>query len=177
MENSAAIHDALSGLFTYPRDGFVSGLRECVGLVAEASPTAASKLGPFLVWAESNSISDLEEFYTRTFDYTADTALECGWHVHGESYDRGAFLVEMRQELRKAGVEENGELPDHLSHVLAVIGRSEVARASDLAHNTATPSLKKILAALPGEDHPYRAVVEATLAVLALHRVPETTGC
>ncbi len=43
-----------------------------------------------------------EELYTRTFDLNPVCALEIGWHLFGEDYERGAFLVRMRDQLRRA---------------------------------------------------------------------------
>ena len=39
----------------------------------------------------------------------------------GEEYARGMFLVRMREEMRKYNLAESVELPDHISHVLAVV--------------------------------------------------------
>ena len=65
--------------------------------------------------------TELEELYTRTFDINPVCSLEVGWHLFGEDYNRGAFLVRMRGLLREHGIEEGAELPDHLESVLRVL--------------------------------------------------------
>jgi nitrate reductase delta subunit len=65
----------------------------------------------FVSEIEKMGVTDLEEFYTRTFDINPVSALEIGWHLYGEQYERGAFLVKMRELSRTLGVEESTSLP------------------------------------------------------------------
>ena len=67
----------------------------------------------------------LEELYTRTFDINPVCSLETGWHLFGEDYNRGAFLVRMRGLLRQHGIEEGAELTDHLESALRVLSVME----------------------------------------------------
>ena len=76
--------------------------------------------------------SALEEAFTGTFDVNPACALEVGWHLFGEEYARGMFLVRMREELRKYGLAESSELPDHVSHVLAIVNAIRVVRIGTL---------------------------------------------
>ena len=82
--------------------------------------------------------------------------LEVGWHLYGEDYHRGAFLVRMRGLLREHGVPEETELPDHLTHVLPVLGRLDDARAEALARGYVLPALVKMLDGFGEKRNPYR---------------------
>jgi nitrate reductase delta subunit len=104
-----------------------------------------------------------QELYIETFEFNPKCTLELGWHLFGENYERGEFLVKMRAELRRHGIEETGELPDHLTHVLRLIGRMEHGEAALLIGENVLPALEKIR--LP-DDHPYRPVFDAMIQKL-----------
>ena len=93
---------------------------------------------------------ELQELYAATFDLDPHCSLEVGWHLFGENYERGEFLVKMRVELRRLGVGESTELPDHLTHALAALGRMEPQEAAEFATACLFPALDKMCAATAG---------------------------
>jgi nitrate reductase assembly molybdenum cofactor insertion protein NarJ len=99
----------------------------------------------------------MQELYIQTFEFNPAATLELGWHLFGENYERGEFLVRMREQLRRHGVEETAELPDHLTHLLPLLARMEAQEGAHLAGEFILPALDKIQ--LPDEN-PYRAVIE-----------------
>jgi len=99
----------------------------------------------------------MQELYVRTFEFNPAGTLEIGWHLFGENYERGEFLVRMRQELRRHGIAESTELPDHLAHLLPLVARMEREEAARLAGEYLLPALGKIQLA---QDNPYRPVIE-----------------
>jgi len=103
---------------------------------------------------------ELEELYTRTFDINPVCSLEVGWHLYGEDYNRGAFLVGMRGLMRDLGVAEGTELPDHLTSVLRVLGRMAPEEADGFARGYVLPAVGKMLSGFPDGENPYRDVVE-----------------
>jgi nitrate reductase assembly molybdenum cofactor insertion protein NarJ len=100
-----------------------------------------------------------QELYVQTFEFNPACTLEIGWHLFGENYERGEFLVRMREQLRRHGIGESTELPDHLTHLLPLIGRMERADAAELAGQFILPALGKIRDAL--KDNPYRTTLAA----------------
>jgi nitrate reductase delta subunit len=86
----------------------------------------------------------MQELYVQTFEFNPACTLEIGWHLFGENYERGEFLVRMREELRRYGIAESSELPDHLTHLLVLIGRLEHREAAELAGQFLLPALAKI---------------------------------
>jgi len=100
-----------------------------------------------------------QELYIQTFEFNPACTLEVGWHLFGENYERGAFLVSMREQLRRHGIPESGELPDHLCHLLTLLARLEPAEAERLAGEFLLPALAKLRAGL--KDNPYEPAIAA----------------
>ena len=98
-----------------------------------------------------------QELYVQTFEFNPACTLEIGWHLFGENYERGEFLVRMRQQLRRHGIAESTELPDHLTHLLPLIACMEHDEAAQLAGEFILPALAKIRSAL--QNNPYESVI------------------
>lgn len=160
-----AVLDALADLFEYPRGDHRERTRRLVRLVAAEEPSAAEGLAALDRFAAENSLGACEELYVRTFDANAERALEVGWQVFGEQYERGAFLVDLRGRLRAAGVAETAELPDHLTQVLRLLGRVPEEEARTLVARAVTPSLRRVREHLD-EENPYAGVVDAVRTAL-----------
>ncbi len=176
MRPETAVYDALARLLTYPKGGFGEAAEEWMSVVSAASPKAGDKLSVFREFISGKGDTELEELYARTFDNSVSGALETGWHVFGETYERGGFLVRMRQLCRDCDVEEGSELPDHLSHVLPVIGRANDSMALELVEEVAVPAVTKVCISLAADENPYESVLDAVLVVLNQH-VQNQNGC
>ena len=168
MTATALVHDALAELFEYPRDGGASRVRRLAEMIAAEVPEAGADLEPLVRFAAETDLGAREESYVGTFDANAERALEVGWQVFGEQYARGAFLVALRGRMRDLGVAESSELPDHLTHVLRLMGRMTPAEAGPLAENAVLPSLRRVRADLD-EGNVYAGLVDAALKVVAQH--------
>lgn len=151
--------EKIGALLAYPDGDIAARVAECRKDLA--APEAKAALESFEVYARKRGRHELEELYTRTFDMNPDCSLDIGWHLHGEQYERGAFLVEMRGHMRRLGVSENHELPDHLSHALVVLSRMEPVAARRFAEESLRPALRKILEGFKDESNPYRLVLQA----------------
>jgi nitrate reductase delta subunit len=129
------------------------------------------RAGECLSQFPGETLESLQELYTRTFDLNPVCSLEIGWHLFGEEYERGAFLVKMRQELRAHAIPESTELPDHLTHVLRLMSNLEPDEAAALASRFVLPAIEKMLAGLEGKGNPYEAVLRNVRDALALGAV------
>jgi len=98
-----------------------------------------------------------QELYVQTFEFNPASTLEIGWHLFGENYERGEFLVRMREQLRRHGIAESSELPDHLTLALPLIACMGYDEAAQFAGESILPALAKIRSALQG--NPYEAVI------------------
>jgi nitrate reductase delta subunit len=186
------VQELLAELVKYPEAGYHEHVTECRRALAEAHPAVAPLLDDFARAIAPLSTEDLQELFTRTFDLNPVCSLEIGWHLFGENYDRGALLVKMRQELRRYGLAESAELPDHLTHALVLLGRMEPERAQEFATACVLPALEKMLAAFAGKAEgkdsisaealtpnrtPYLNVMQAIERVLhSLYAGPYGTG-
>ena len=142
---------------------------EAVECAQREASSIAEPLIAFYAAMDPLSPEQCEELYTRTFDINPVCSLEIGWQLFGEEYHRGALLVRLRGELRRHGIEESTELPDHLTHVLSLLDRMNATDASSFAHCCVIPAVDKMLAAFGDQDNPYGNLLLA-VARLLKHR-------
>jgi len=158
--------ELLAGLLRYPSEGYSSGAVDACEILANDGPEIGLLLRDFAEQTRSLSLEDLQVLYTASFDLDPVCSLEVGWHLFGENYERGEFLVRMRCELRRLGVKESMELPDHLSHALEVLGRMESDEAADFAAACLFPALDKMRAGIKGKSNPFENVLGAAVRFL-----------
>lgn len=177
----ADLYDTLAACIAYPERDVRAAAVECIAALektgqngaadaglpdAESLARAIGALKAFIAGVCCLSRTDMEELYTRTFDINPVCSLEIGWHLYGENYDRGAFLVTMRELLRMHSVPESSELPDHLTHALRVLGRMSENERRRFAARSIAPALEKMLDGIPREGNPYRHLIDAYDALL-----------
>jgi nitrate reductase delta subunit len=150
--------ELFAAVLTYPGSDYHARVRECW----QAAPAeCAPLLGAFAEAVAPLTITAAQEMYTSAFDLNPSCALELGWHLFGEKYERGVLLVRMRQELRRYGIGETRELPDHLTHALRLLDRMEPDRAADFAGAIVLPALQKLLAAMQENHNAFEPVLRA----------------
>jgi nitrate reductase assembly molybdenum cofactor insertion protein NarJ len=130
-------------LFEYPDETYRDRAFACAAVTGSPEIRAlAQALAPL-------SLGLIQEAFIQAFDMNPNATLEIGWHLFGEQYERGEFLVNMRVRLREAEIAECGELPDHLLHVLPLMARMADEDAHAFADKFVLPALAKIEAGLP----------------------------
>jgi nitrate reductase delta subunit len=154
-------------LLVYPASGGTADLDSLVAQAAGCDAEAGRALEAFDGWARGQSTEAMQEAFTQTFDLNPVCALEVGWQLFGEEYERGAFMVHMRQLLRDHAVPEGGELPDHLASLLAVLPRLGTEEARGFASDALFPAVGKMLAAIEQSGSPFRPVIQAISRLLA----------
>lgn len=158
--------ELLAAVLRYPDDGYVKGVERCFERLSGSEPEAAPLLGAFLGQVRECSVEELQALFTATFDLDPVCSLEVGWHLYGERYERGGFLVKMRGELRRLGVTESTELPDHITHALAALDRMEPEEGARFVRACLGPALEKMRAGLEGKSNPFENVLLALARVL-----------
>ncbi|MDP6763628.1 MAG: molecular chaperone TorD family protein [Planctomycetota bacterium] len=173
MRPAPEVHDALACLLTYPGEGGGSErYAAAADVVSRSLPDCAEELRAFLAGIGELGDGELEELYTHTFDNVADRSLEVGWQLFGENYARGVLMVRLRGLMREHGITEHTELPDHLTHVLALLGHLPEDLAGALARNQVHQAAEKIHENLRAITSPWAGVLAVTLRVLESHSSP-----
>jgi len=154
-------HTTLGTLLAYPAPGYPERAARAAEGLAERHSPAAEALSAFARAVADRDDAGMEELYTRTFDLDPACALEVGWHLWGEDYERGRFLVAARGLLRRLGLPEEGELPDHLRVLLPAFDRLPEGEAGAWAVRYLIPSVTVMLRILERKQHPYRHLLAA----------------
>ncbi|MFB3922658.1 MAG: nitrate reductase molybdenum cofactor assembly chaperone [Terriglobia bacterium] len=172
----AHLYEHFAKLLCYPDEDYIATGRLCRDAAKECCEEAKQKVGEFLSRMEGRPTEKLQELFVQTFDLNPVCVLEVGWHLYGDNYDRGAFLVRTRERLRRHNVQESSELPDHLTHILALLARMEADEASSFANESVAPALDKMLAGIAGKESPYEFLLTALRETLAFAHAPALQG-
>ena len=159
---------ALGALITYPRAELLAALPEIASVLADSQlvpPAERQRLAALIEEMRGADALDLEGRYVELFDRGRSTSLNLFEHVHGESRDRGAAMVELCGVYARAGYRVAAhELPDYLPVVLEYLSCRSVGEAramlGDCGH-----VMRDIGEALLRRGSRYAAVFEALLAV------------
>lgn len=169
--------EMLALLLEYPGTENEALVQECCSRIAEDFPesnesSVRNMLEEFRTRMVDRERGDLEDLYTRTFDLNPVCSLDVGWHLYAENYDRGAFLVSMRESLRRHGIDEATELPDHLPLVLRLLARMPAEERSALIEESLLPALRKMIDGFGEGDNPYGFIMRAIETILrgTIHR-------
>lgn len=170
------LHDNFGKILEYPRPGYIQQVSKCASLLdleiaKDPGPhpellRSSEMLKRYIAAISALTDTEREEQYTFTFDINPVSCLNVGWHLYGENYDRGAFLVKMRELLRQHQIQESAELPDYLPHVLALLGRLEDTEATEFHRTYVMPALNKILEGIASKGYLYETVLQAANAFL-----------
>lgn len=147
--------DLWASVFRYPNEDTIANLRSLGAILEETHSEAVLHLADFTRKVRKLELFEIEELWTRTFDLNPVASLDLGWHLYGETYERGSFMVAMRDYLRTEGIPESGELPDHLSHALQLLGHWDSEKRAAFLRERLFPALNKVIDALeqkPGQD-------------------------
>ena len=173
MASTAPVLDLMAGLLEYPTAEYHERVTAVAASVAPLNTAAAEQLKAFADAIGGRSLSDIEESYIQTFDLNPDACLDIGWHLFGEEYARGEFLVKLRQEMRRYGVAERDELPDSLLCVLPLVARMPDEEAERFRNGFLLPAVEKIRKAVPVESNPFANLLAALASLLSGDRTDE----
>lgn len=157
---------ALAALLTYPHPELIAALPEIGEVIAQTRVLRAAdkeRLGALLARLSAGEQLEQEEAYVGLFDRGRRTSLHLFEHLHGESRDRGAAMVDLLHTYEGAGLYlKDGELPDYLPALLEFVSCIEAAQArlilADCAH-----LLRPLGETLVGKGSDYACIFEAIL--------------
>ena len=159
--NAKSIYERFAKLFEYPGEDYRANAEQCLAALRRERSEAAASLDEFCAPIRSLNTDELRELFTRTFDLNPMCTLEIGWQLYGEDYQRGEFLVKMREQLREYDLRESGELPDHLSHALVLLAHLEPEEAAEFAGGYLLPALDKMRTSWREGRNAFAALLES----------------
>lgn len=165
-QDREVLYGLLADLLEYPGTDLKDKALRCSGLVSAIRPDVAGLMAPFLAAIETDSLGDLEESYTATFDLSPACCPYVGYQLVGEDPKRAALMLKLREEYRSAGFQAGDELPDHLAVMLRFLSQgAEPALRQELIENALLPALEKMAPTLE-ESHPYGSLLRTMAATL-----------
>ncbi len=149
----------LASAFCYPAPGQMETLE--AGLAGMSAGGTPKHFTRFIQKISRLTLGEWEELHTRTLDLNPPAAPYVGFQTWGESYQRGQFLANMNREVLDAGIETDGELPDHLTPTLRYLGEAgsplpELVEVLPAAVQRMLSALRKV-----DPDNPYVDLLEA----------------
>ncbi|MCH8285868.1 nitrate reductase molybdenum cofactor assembly chaperone [candidate division KSB1 bacterium] len=161
------LYEHLSALLEYPQDDIFENISGCLNSLQSLYPEAKSQLESFSKSARSTNLFSLQALYNFSFDINPVCTLDIGYHVFGESYKRGSFLVGMKKMLKEQGIETKDELPDYLPNILRLLaGISKNDDSVSLATLIVAPALARMKKSFKENNNCYGAVVRAVDCVI-----------
>jgi nitrate reductase delta subunit len=150
--------------FDYPGPGSVDRLRRAV--ISLPTGPVRDMLRAFVNEIGRLELGEWEELHTRTLDLSPLFVPYVGHVTWGENYRRGAFMAELQRAQTAAGVDQAGELPDHLVPVLRLLAAGSVI-PSDLIDvlPEAARSMRRELREADSHN-PYRHLLSAAIAAI-----------
>ena len=167
MKSIKTLLDAYAGILLYPEQDHGDKVRSCINEFTDEHADVREMVIDYSSRVVPLSLSEMEELYIKTFDLNKAGTLDLGWHLFGEDYNRGLFLVKLRQYLQLLEIEETSELPDHVSQVLRVLGRMSRDEANQFAYACVIPSLETIAEGIQ-DDNPHDRLIQGLIQLLRI---------
>lgn len=161
------IYSLFADILEYPGGGLHALVTESVTLLKASDSDSAEHMEAFGTFIGEASPSVIEEVYTRTFDLQPVCYPYAGYHLFGESYKRGAFMVKLKERYRACGFLVEGELPDHIPVILRFLSTlHDAGEEALLISECLIPVLTKMSRAFTEGGTPYGDVIHALLLFL-----------
>jgi len=162
MDDRRRLFHLFAQVLEYPGSSLLASAGECARRLEKSCPEAAEYMRAFAAFAEGTGLDRMEEIYTRTFDITPTANLYVGYHLFGESFKRGAFLVKLQEAYEAHGFAFGPELADHLSVILRFVSVVDDPLFVDpLVEEGVLPLLEKVEEAFKESSGGYALVISS----------------
>jgi nitrate reductase delta subunit len=156
--------ELLARIIEYPTAHLLDDVEHCIALLAGVCPEAAGCLSEFRDRLQPLAAGDIEEAYTRLFDFQPDHSLYIGHHLFGEDWRRSMFMAELNHWYGEAGFSSGIEMPDHIAILLRFLGRAPNApEVAELRADCIVPALSKAVGAIEPKQALYGPALRALL--------------
>jgi nitrate reductase molybdenum cofactor assembly chaperone len=164
----------LARLLDYPERGWRRDVERARHLLAEHSIAASELVYSFQRELDGMTLSRLQELYSRTFDLSPVCIPYVSVHLFGEeSFKRAGLMSGLAEVYRRHDCEADIELPDHLGVILRHAPCFDAGEWDELLRYCLRPAVEPMVAALARGANPYRHVVGALRAALAVESATE----
>jgi nitrate reductase delta subunit len=156
--------EAVALAYRYPTPDALDHLKAAVETSLDGA--ARYQMDRFLREVSGLDLGRWEELHTMTLDLSPLFVPYVGHVKWGENYRRGEFMADLKRDMGRAGVDLQGELPDHIEPILRYLAAtseplSDLVDVLPEAVKTMASTLKR------ANDHnSYRHVLAATRTVV-----------
>lgn len=155
-------------MLEYPSPALAENVKECLVLLDSAHSKATARLKNFQAFVVQTPLGRLEEIYSGTFDLQPKCYPYAGYHLFGENFKRGAFMVKLQEQYKLHDFTCEKELPDHIAVILrflSILPDDESARI--LRDECLIPVLEKMVLAFGEENRDmYSEAIHSLLLLL-----------
>lgn len=158
---------SLAEMFRYPTEELKNHSKEWSRIAGAYDKGLMKHLDPFIEQIKGKPLNFQQEYYTGTFDVQAACHLDTGYILFGEDFKRAVFLVNIKEEQQKAGIDCGTELPDHLTNILTLLPRIKDADlAEELVVSMLIPALNEMISKFNNADNLYKGLLEIVLRIM-----------
>ena len=163
----------ISILLRFPDEDLINSLSS-VRAALEEFPLKApgGRCHAFIDYLEAHSLVQLQEEFSRIFDFRPETCLNLTYHRYGESSERGSALAGLIGLYRYSGYEILGsELPVYLPLMLEFLSICDEDAGTKIVEEW-TDQVEKIAHRLKKNESPYAALLETLWDVFGVSGHP-----
>jgi nitrate reductase assembly molybdenum cofactor insertion protein NarJ len=161
------IYKYIADLFHYPTVGSLNQVQQVSEMLIQRDVSFHTKFLAFHIFFDKRTITELEEYYIKTFDVQAICHLDIGYIIFGDDAKRGRFLYHVKEEQEKIGNDCGTDLADFLPNILTLFSKTtDSVLVEELAVSILLPALKQMVQKLENENNIYKIPVEILISLL-----------
>lgn len=165
---------AVSLLLRFPDQDLMDSLPSVGAALEDGSSGAPGKrCRVFIDYLETHSLMQLQEEFSRIFDFSPETCLNMTYHRYGEGRERGSALAGFIGLYRNSGYEILGsELPDYLPLLLEFLSICDADAGLKIIREWAD-QVKNLAHRLKENGSPYAVLLETLCEIFTGSEPPE----
>jgi nitrate reductase assembly molybdenum cofactor insertion protein NarJ len=161
------IYKYIADLFRYPTTESLGQVRQVWGFLRQRDVLFQAQFLPFEEFYAEKTITELEEYYIRTFDVQATCHLDIGYIIFGDDSKRGRFLYHIKEEQEKIDNDCGTDLADFLPNILTLLSKTtDEVLVEELSVSIMLPALKQIEKKLENDNNIYKIPVQILISLL-----------
>lgn len=159
----------LADLFRYPSVESAMHIDKCLDIIASHYPDYKELMLPMQEHIRTKTLTELQEYYIKTFDVQAVCFLDIGYVLFGEDYKRGDFLVLIKKEQEKVNNDCGVELADHLPNMLTLLPKmKDVELREELVVSLFIPALEEMVIQFNQINNVYCNLLSGLIQILKI---------